>query len=93
MEQWEYHILTAQTLDDLDELEGSLARLGDDSWELAGTSRRHSATSCPTARAAIGSRSRNVYVSPALVAAHLQAPQVVMGKVRIIAALFRSVRS
>jgi hypothetical protein len=36
MEQWEYHILTAQTLDDLDELEGSLARLGDDGWELAG---------------------------------------------------------
>lgn len=36
MEQWEYHILTAQSLDDLDELDTNLARLGEEGWELTG---------------------------------------------------------
>jgi hypothetical protein len=36
MEQWEYHILTAQSLDELDELDSNLARLGEASWVLAG---------------------------------------------------------
>jgi hypothetical protein len=36
MDKWEYHILTAQSLDDVDELDQRLAQLGEDGWELAG---------------------------------------------------------
>lgn len=36
MDKWEYHILTAQSLDDLDELDQHLAQLGEDGWELTG---------------------------------------------------------
>jgi hypothetical protein len=36
MEKWEYHVLTAQSLDDLDELDHNLTQLGAEGWELTG---------------------------------------------------------